>query len=160
MGYKMQESLKRNKKNFIIYAILWLILAIVFVSPMAYASFLSLQDGLFNFEEFIDGFGKLIADPFGTLGKAISAECIGMFWNWLWKYTIAYLVIVIIGVIRTAPKHEYDKIEHGSSDWAVNGEQYKVLNKKKGIILAEDNYLPLDKRGNVNVLVVGRFRFW
>ena len=36
----------------------------------------------------------------------------------------------------------------------------KILSKNKGIILAEDNYLPLDKRGNVNVLVVGRFRFW
>ena len=40
------------------------------------------------------------------------------------------------------------------------GEQYQILNRNKGIILAEDNYLPLDKRGNVNVLVVGRFRFW
>ena len=160
MGYRMQESLKRNKKNFIIYSILWLIIAIVFVSPMAHSAYLSLQDGAFNSEEFISNFGILISDPFGTLGKAMSAECIGMFWSWLWKYTIVFLVIVIIGVIRTAPKHEYDKIEHGSSDWAVNGEQYKVLNKKKGIILAEDNYLPLDKRGNVNVLVVGRFRFW
>ena len=32
--------------------------------------------------------------------------------------------------------------------------------KKKGIILAENHYLPVDKRGNVNVLVVGRFWFW
>ena len=160
MGYKMQESIKRNKKNFIIYAILWLIIAIVFVSPMAYSAFLSMQDGAFNSEEFISGFGEGISDPFGTLGKVMSVECIGMFWSWLWKYTIGFLLIVIIGIIRTAPKHEYDKIEHGSSDWATNGEQYKVLSKKKGIILAEDNYLPLDKRGNVNVLVVGRFRFW
>jgi len=160
MGYKMQESLKRNKKNFIIYAILWLIIAIVFVSPMAYSAFLSLQDGAFNLEEFLSEFGNLISNPFDAFGKAISTECIGIYWSWLWKYTIAYLVIVIIGIIKTAPKHEYDKIEHGSSDWATNGEQYKVLSKKKGIILAEDNYLPLDKRGNVNVLVVGRFRFW
>jgi len=160
MNYKMQESLKKNKKNLIIYAILWLIIAIVFVSPMAYSAYLSLEDGAFNLEEFIDVFGTSIADPFATLGNVLSASAIGVFWSWIWKYTIAYIVIVIIGIIKTAPKHEYDKIEHGSSDWAVNGEQYKVLSKKKGIILAEDNYLPLDKRGNVNVLVVGRFRFW
>jgi len=160
MNYKMQESFKRNKTNLIIYAILWLIIAIVFVSPMAYSSYLSMQNGAFNFEEFISGFGELIADPLGTFSKVMSAECIGMFWDWIWKYTLGYIVLVIIGIIRTAPKHEYDKIEHGSSDWAVNGEQYKVLSKKKGIILAEDNYLPLDKRGNVNVLVVGRFWFW
>ncbi len=35
------------------------------------------------------------------------------------------------------------------------GEQYQILNNKKGIVLAENNYLPVDKRGNVNVLVVG-----
>ncbi len=29
------------------------------------------------------------------------------------------------------------------------------MNNKKGIVLAENNYLPVDKRGNVNVLVVG-----
>ena len=159
MGYKMQESLKRNKKNFIIYAILWLIIAIVFVSPAAYSSYISKTDGVFDFGLFVTNFGDLILNPFGTFGKVLS-ECISVYWSWLWKVTIGYLFIAIIGLIRTAPKHEYDKIEHGSSDWAMNGEQYKVLNKKKGIILAEDNYLPLDKRGNVNVLVVGRFRFW
>ena len=36
----------------------------------------------------------------------------------------------------------------------------KILDKNKGIVLAENNYLPVDKRGNVNVLVVGRIRFW
>ena len=35
-----------------------------------------------------------------------------------------------------------------------------VLSKNKGIVLAEKNYLPLDKRGNVNVLVVRRFWCW
>lgn len=159
MGYKMQESLKRNKKNFIIYAILWLIIAVVFVSPAAYSSYISRENGVLIFGDFITNFGELITDPFGTFGKVLS-ECIGVYWEWLWKVSIGYIIIAIIGIIRTAPKHEYDKIEHGSSDWAANGEQYKVLSKKKGIILAEDNYLPLDKRGNVNVLVVGRFRFW
>lgn len=57
------------------------------------------------------------------------------------------------------PKNEYTDIEHGSSDWAAGGEQYSILSNKKGILLAEKHYLPVDKRGNVNVLVVGRFRF-
>ena len=67
---------------------------------------------------------------------------------------------MIIGFIKTAPKSEYSDIEQGSSDWATGGEQYKVLSRNKGILLAENNYLPVDKRGNVNVLVVGRIRFW
>ena len=61
---------------------------------------------------------------------------------------------------KTAPKNEDSDIEHGSSDWSKNGEQYRVLSNKHGIILAQNNYLPVDKRGNVNVLVVGRIRFW
>ena len=58
------------------------------------------------------------------------------------------------------PKNEFTDIENGSSDWCVGGEQYRVLSKKEGIILAEKNYLPVDKRGNVNVLVVRRFWCW
>ena len=65
-----------------------------------------------------------------------------------------------ISFFRTKTKGDYYNIEHGSSDWSQNGEQYRILSKTKGIILAENNYLPVDKRGNVNVLVVGRFRFW
>ena len=64
------------------------------------------------------------------------------------------------GLVKAFPKHEFDDIEHGSSDWSENGEQYQVLNKNKGIVLAEKNYLPVDKRGNVNVLVVGRIWCW
>ena len=71
-----------------------------------------------------------------------------------------YLIFAMIGLFKSKPKHEYTDIEHGSSDWSQRGEQYKILSNKKGIILAENNYLPVDKRGNVNVLVVGRIRFW
>ena len=70
-------------------------------------------------------------------------------------FTIIYAIFFIVGVARSAPKNEYTDFEHGSSDWSKNGEQYQILSNKKGIILAEDNYLPVDKRGNVNVLVVG-----
>ena len=79
----------------------------------------------------------------------------------VWGYfSLFYFLISLIGIIRAIPKHEYSDIEHGSSDWCEGGEQYKILSPNKGIILAEKNYLPVDKRGNVNVLVVGRFWFW
>ena len=75
-------------------------------------------------------------------------------------FTIVFFILMIIGIRKLKPKSEYEDIEHGSSDWAEHGEQYKVLSEKEGIILAEDNYLPLDKRGNVNVLIVGRIWVW
>ena len=73
--------------------------------------------------------------------------------------TIGVLILLAVGIVKSMPKNEYTDIEHGSSDWA-SGEQYSVLSKKKGILLAENHYLPVDKRGNVNVLVVGRFWIW
>lgn len=77
------------------------------------------------------------------------------------KYSILFFgFFVIIGIGKAFPTHEYQDIENGSSDWCEGGEQYKVLHKSKGIILAEKNYLPVDKRGNVNVLVVRRFWCW
>ena len=83
------------------------------------------------------------------------------FFIYVAKWFLAfYGLFVLIGVIKAFPKHEYEDIENGSSDWSENGEQYQVLSKHKGIILAEKNYLPVDKRGNVNVLVVRRFWCW
>lgn len=160
MNYKIQGAIRRNRKNFIIFAILWLFIAIVFVAPFAYSSHLAKAEGSMNLEVFIETFGPSITNPFGTLGKVVSEGATGEFFSTLIVTTIIYSVFFFIGFVRSAPKNEYSDIEHGSSDWSQRGEQYQILNRNKGIILAEDNYLPVDKRGNVNVLVVGRFRFW
>ena len=90
----------------------------------------------------------------------VDAKYIEMFFETTVYFTLFYIVVVIIGLVKSAPKNEYTDIEHGSSDWSENGEQYRILSKNKGIILAQNNYLPINKRGNVNVLVVGRFGFW
>ena len=94
------------------------------------------------------------------MGNIFSQGATGTYFSTLLIATIFYAIFFFIGFVKSAPKNEYTDIEHGSSDWSQRGEQYQILNKNKGIILAEDNYLPVDKRGNVNVLVVGRFRFW
>ena len=117
-------------------------------------------EGEINLQVFITTFGTSISNPFGTLGNIFSSEASGTYFSTLLVVTIFYAIFFFIGFVRSAPKNEFTDIEHGSSDWSQRGEQYIILNKNKGIILAEDNYLPVDKRGNVNVLVVGRFRFW
>ena len=160
MNYKLEGAIRRNRKYFIIYAILWVVIAIVFVSPFSYSAHVAGLDGKFSLEIFIETFGTSITNPFGTFGNLISSGAIGDYISTLLVVTIFYTVFFFIGFVRSAPKNEYSDIEHGSSDWSQRGEQYRILSKNKGIILAEDNYLPLDKRGNINVLVVGRFRFW
>ena len=155
MNYKISGGMKRNKKVFIIGAVLWAFLTIVLVLPFTYSTALANIEGKFDLMKFVDEFTGNIASPGKTISYIFSNGLVGnMMKNWM-GLTIVYLIFFVIGFIRTMPKHQYSDIEHGSSDWSEHGEQYQILSNKKGIILAEDNYLPVDKRGNVNVLVVG-----
>ena len=159
MNYKIERTLQKNKKTFIFATIIWLLITIFFVMPISRAWNVTIME---NGKISVDAFSSSVADYFSApLDNIVQ---LGSYWSafisLLWKVTLGILLVLIIGLIKTAPKNEYTDIEHGSSDWCERGEQYKVLNRKKGIILGEKNYLPVDKRGNVNVLVVGRFRFW
>ena len=160
MNYKIEGAIRRNRKYFIIFAILWLFIAIVLIAPFAHSKFVASANGNFDIETFLVTFGKSITNPLSAFGSVFSEGAVGDYFSALIVVTIFYALFFFIGIFRSAPKNEFSDIEHGSSDWSQRGEQYRILSRNKGIILAEDNYLPVDKRGNVNVLVVGRFRFW
>lgn len=160
MGDKIRRGIKKYKNKFIVIFILWVILSIVFVAPLGVGIKEATKSGAFEFETFVTAIGEAIINPLSALGKCFTNTYIGSFWNVWWKFTLIYAIVTCIGIARFMPKHEYDDIEHGSSDWCENGEEYKTLSRNKGILLAQKEFLPVDKRGNVNVLVVGRFRFW
>lgn len=160
MNYKIEGAIRRNKKSFIVCAVLWLILTIVLVAPLSYSIFQASSNGKISLEIVFEQFPTNIMNPFKTIFQIFATGGFHDFVSFLMGFTICYLVIFFIGFAKSAPKNEFSDIEHGSSDWSQRGEQYQILSRNKGIILAEDNYLPLDKRGNVNVLVVGRFWFW
>lgn len=158
MGFKIKGAFRRNRKYVIIILIMWVVLAVVFCAPLSYGIANSRnENGIFDIIQLMVSTGQGFKDIFSIFMAMIGTQ---IYWQTVGYFSIFYLAIVMIGVMKSVPKHEYSDIEHGSSDWAENGEQYKVLNSKEGILLAEKNYLPVDKRGNVNVLVVGRFRFW
>ena len=157
---KFKSSVKQGKKFLIVIAVLWLVIAIVLVAPIAYAWVESgNQTGDF-LTNFIGNFIKEATSFTSFFRMFTNAEAIGVFFKCLIPYTIAMVFFSVKGYWKTNPKGKYHDIEHGSSDWSTNGEQYKILSEDKGIILAKDNYLPVDKRGNINTLIVGRFRFW
>lgn len=160
MNYKIEGAIRRNRKNFIIFAILWLLIAIVLVPSITNSIHMAGVSGKFDLQVWIETFGGSITNPFSAIGSIFANGIIGDYFSHLLIATIFFSVFFFIGFVRSAPKNEYTDIEHGSSDWSQHGEQYTILSKNKGIILAQDNYLPVDKRGNVNVLVVGRLRFW
>ena len=154
MSNKMKKTLKDNKKNMIIIGVLWVILTIILVSPIAYSIAEATVNGIFDFGIFLENIFTNIVS-FNTITKVFASDCIGIFFKTLLYFTIFYVICTVIGLFRSKPKSDYKDIEHGSSDWSEGGEQYKVLSKHKGILLAQDHYLPVDKRGNINVLVVG-----
>ena len=159
MNYKVSKTLKDNRKSILIIAILWVILSIVFVAPLGYSIGVASQSGTFDFEIFLENVFTELAS-FTSITRVLNATYIGYFGKTLLYFSILYLIFTFIGLFKSKPKHEYTDIEHGSSDWSEGGEQYSILSKNKGIILSKHNFLPTNKRGNVNVLVVGRFWFW
>lgn len=156
---KFKRTLKQSKKFLIIIGVLWVFLAIVLVSPIAEAIADASKAGVFNTNIFIERLIPAITS-FSSITKMFSKEYIGTFGSCLMNYTILFIICSIIGFIKSKPKGEFHDMEHGSSDWSEHGEQYRILSKNKGIILAEDNYLPVDKRGNINTLIVGRIWIW
>ena len=159
MNYKVSKTLKDNKKSIIIVAVLWIFFTIVLVAPVGYSIGLASSQGTFDFNVFLEKvFTELVS--FTSITRVLDSEYLGYFGKTLLYFTIFYLILVFIGLFKSRPKHEYTDIEHGSSDWSEGGEQYRILSKNKGIILSKHNFLPVDKRGNVNVLVVGRIRIW
>ena len=169
IGEKISRALKKIRGKLSVSGILWFILTIVFVAPwgLSYAegAKVSGTGNIIGFTKdgwaaFFTAIGNNIMHPLNSTINCFAGEANGHFWGTWWKFSLVYLVAITIGITKALPKHEYDGIENGSSDWCVNGEQYQVLSPKEGIILAEKNYLPVDKRGNVNVLVVGRIWFW
>ncbi len=159
MGYRAKYALGRSKWVFTIGIGLWIVMSIVLGSCITVSKVES--EGLNGVDaagDFIENFINNIGDFSGNLSKIFKPQYFPIFLKtegWITGFVLLFLAI---GLIKNLPKNEYSGIENGSSDWAT-GEQYRVLSKKKGILLAEDHYLPVNKRGNVNVLVVGRFWF-
>lgn len=172
MGFfdKIKSAIRKIKGKLIRFSILLVVIIWWVVMPFAVAkvkadiesghTFLEgMNEGIW-WSTFILEFGNGIRAPWTITAMCFQSQYIGTFFTTL-KWTLIFFgFAVLVGIFKAMPKHEYQDIENGSSDWCEGGEQYKVLSKKTGIILAEKNYLPVDKRGNVNVLVVRRFWCW
>lgn len=159
---KLKRAIKKIKVKLIVYAVIVIIVGLIGVAPLT----VSIQEGLmahdvgedFWYVFFMQTYENL-QHPFITIGNCF-AEYFGEYLKSMQIYLIITAFFALLGITRAIPKHEFEDIENGSSDWSQNGEQYTVLSKNKGIVLAEKNYLPVDKRGNVNVLIVRRFWCW
>ena len=170
---KLKRAFQKNKSRLIVFFLFSIVMLVVCVAPLSIMfgngrikAIENTAAGIrntgvleFDFESFFTSISQ-IAHPFDSISKCMTDKYFPYFWGGVKIYTVIAGFFVLVGLIKALPKNEFTDIENGSSDWCVGGEQYRVLSKKEGIILAEKNYLPVDKRGNVNVLVVRRFWCW
>lgn len=151
---------EKKKKTIIVFLILWLILAIVFIIPLSVDYTDSLDPkGNLQTDSFMSIAGQYILN-ITTRVKAFQKSYKANTISALEYYSFFYACAMIILFLKSKDDGAYHNIEHGSSDWCEGGEQYTVLSKNSGIILAQKNYLPINKKGNVNVLIVGRIWCW
>lgn len=165
MGFfdKLKAAIRKIRVKLIVGIILVLVILVWGGAPLAVATAYAKASEEMNFDwaEFFMKMGEGLTNPIKSFESIFQTKMGGAyFWNITKFFFGIYFVAAFVGIARALPKHEYEDIENGSSDWSEGGEQYRVLSKNKGIVLAEKNYLPVDKRGNVNVLVVRRFWCW
>ena len=157
----MGESFKILKKAIIPITILFLVLCIIilpaFAVAIAYGNFKIIQNSEVSISIFMDNLKYSLTNPFWSIGEVFRLSQVMDAYINIFKIAIfIYYVPILYFMFKPKKKKpEWEKKEHGSAEWAKKGEQYKVLSKKEGILLAKDNYLPVDKRGNINVLVIG-----
>ena len=85
MHYKIEGALRRNKKNFIIFIVLWFILTIVLVMPIGYSITQATVDGQFNMAKFFSGIYDGVSHLGTVIGKTFTPEYIlcHLYPNWL-----------------------------------------------------------------------------
>ncbi|MEG1142534.1 MAG: hypothetical protein RSE41_08855 [Clostridia bacterium] len=112
-----------------------------------------------------------ITNPLNTIkGIILSGSDFILFLKLSWYFFILILVFSIIYYFKNKDKYDFQGIEHGSSEWSKNGEEFnklsdgtEILNKKNGFIISRKHFIGTDQRKvkiNKNILVVGRIRIW
>ncbi len=161
IGEKFRVAFSKIKARLIVSMILLIIITIMGIAPFSVAfkeaaRTMDDEGAGFDWEVMFETLFINLQHPLDALKVCLLNDFYRHgFFVLLGTFFGFFSMFVLIGFARAFPMHEYEDIENGSSGWSEHGEQYTVLNRKKGIVLAEKNYLPVDKRGNVNVLIVG-----
>lgn len=156
----MKEWFKKRKAVLIMLGIVFVILALFFVPAYARTKIDEIAEtgqssGLFW--TLIQTCTNNITDM--ETNYQVSFSNLEVFGGALKNFSIFYLVAGAALLIFAKNDGEYQNIEHGSAGWAENGEEYEVLSKKSGFILADKHYLPVipdpPQAKNGNILVIG-----
>lgn len=162
------SKLRKLKREIMPFLIMYLIVDIVVIGTFIVAA--SHYTDVNSYQRLMGIFGEFFNDVFTfKFLTAIFVDFFGFLTASLYTF-IVFIIMFIAWKIKFAKTYEYEGIEHGSSEWAKNGEEFdklddgrEILNKKDGFILSKTHYLGTDLKKvaiNKNVLVVGRFWCW
>lgn len=161
----MNSKLRKLKREAIPFLIMYVVVDILIVATFVYTAHQYVDANSFDRIKGICGdfFNNLIGFKFLTV---FFVDLLGFIKASIYTF-IAFVVMFIAWKIKFAKTYEYEGIEHGSSEWAKNGEEFdklddgrEILNRKDGFILSKNHYLGTDLKKvviNKNILVVGRF---
>jgi type IV secretion system protein VirD4 len=161
-------KLQMLKKQLIVFFIVYLLIDVVLVGSFLVTES-QIPSNITSFDRFsktVADFPTVIVNPFNVIFKIFSNSNILSSFLTASCYT---LIICAVGFIywhiKNGKKYDFQGTEHGSSDWANWGEEYRklpdgkeMLNRKRGFILSKKHYLGTDLRKvgiNKNVLVIG-----
>ena len=92
MNYKFTKTIKDNKVSIVIIMVLWVLLTIVLVAPVAYSIVESTVNGSFDLAVFIEKIFPAITS-FSTIGVVFGTAYIGTFLITLAYFTLIYFYI-------------------------------------------------------------------
>lgn len=154
----MGAWLRKAKIPAIVMGIAFVLLALFFVTATTRLQYeAAINEEKFNLFTIIN-----IGDVIGDVGTNISlafGEARDLYFGQVKFLAVVVVILLIVMIYKSGSESEYKDIEHGSGDWAKDGEEYSVLSKKEGMILAEKHYLPViptpPQAKNGNILVIG-----
>lgn len=112
---KAKRAIEKNKKYFIIFGVIWVLIVVVGVATAVCGIVDAKGQGSQSLAIFFESFGAAIKNPFGNFFRMFTPTYFFAFLNGLVMFTAIYILFLVIGFIKSAPKHEYSDIEHGSS---------------------------------------------
>lgn len=161
-------NLQMLKKQLIVFLVVYLLVDIVLVGSFLIAdSEISTQVQSFErFNQIIGRYPGTMANPFNVVAKIFgNSQILSSFMTASFYVLILCIIGFIYWYVKNGKKYEFQGQEHGSSDWAKWGEEFKklpdgkeMLNRKQGFILSKKHYLGTDLRKvgiNKNILVIG-----
>lgn len=162
------EYIRKYKKQLIAIGIFYLIVCIMVAGNFLVAGSKAVKGDSItgNFENVTQIFKQQLTNPFAIIGGLVTIKGLfAKFLNWCLGIFVAFATLTIWMLIKNGKIRDYEGSEHGSSDWAKNGEEFKkqpdgteILNNKDGFILSRKHYLGTDLkkvRINKNILVIG-----